>query len=104
MTCRHCGTEIADKALVCYRCGQATSEPAPRPARAAKQASRVPAVAGLLVLILGAVYMSQAAAGEAPRAVSWSVAGLAAVVLGWWFWRGRRRRAARPADREQHHV
>jgi hypothetical protein len=46
-------------------------------------------VAALLVLILGAVYMSQAAAGEAPRVVSWSVAGLSAVVLVWWFWRGR---------------
>ena len=47
-------------------------------------------VAALLVLILGAVYMSQAAAGEAPRVVSWAVAGLAAVVLVWWIWRGRR--------------
>ena len=27
MTCRHCGTEIADKALICYRCGRATTEP-----------------------------------------------------------------------------
>jgi uncharacterized membrane protein YvbJ len=25
--CRHCGTEIADKALICYRCGNATTEP-----------------------------------------------------------------------------
>ena len=27
MTCRHCGTEIAAKALICYRCGKATAEP-----------------------------------------------------------------------------
>ncbi len=26
MTCRTCGTEIADKALICYRCGTATTE------------------------------------------------------------------------------
>ena len=26
MTCRNCGTEIADKALICYRCGTATTE------------------------------------------------------------------------------
>ena len=26
MQCRNCGTEIADKALICYRCGTATSE------------------------------------------------------------------------------
>jgi uncharacterized membrane protein YvbJ len=26
MKCRNCGTEIADKALICYRCGVATTE------------------------------------------------------------------------------
>jgi hypothetical protein len=90
MTCKHCGTEIADRALVCYRCGQATADSPARPASVAKPRSRIPVVAALLVLILSAIYMSQAAAGEAPRVVSWSVAGLAVIVLVWWFWRGRR--------------
>jgi hypothetical protein len=31
MTCAHCGTEIADKALICYRCGRATTEPRIKP-------------------------------------------------------------------------
>ena len=31
MICKHCGTEIADKALICYRCGHATSEPRIKP-------------------------------------------------------------------------
>ena len=31
MTCRNCGTEIADKALICYRCGEATTEPRVKP-------------------------------------------------------------------------
>src|SRR5215510_8850444 len=26
MQCRNCGTEIAEKALICYRCGTATTE------------------------------------------------------------------------------
>ena len=26
MLCRNCGTEIADKALICYRCGTSTTE------------------------------------------------------------------------------
>jgi uncharacterized membrane protein YvbJ len=26
MKCRQCGAEIADKALICYRCGTATTE------------------------------------------------------------------------------
>jgi hypothetical protein len=29
--CRTCGTEIADKALICYRCGRATTEPRVKP-------------------------------------------------------------------------
>ena len=31
MICAHCGTEIADKALICYRCGNATAEPRIKP-------------------------------------------------------------------------
>ena len=90
MTCTHCGTEIADRALVCYRCGHATTEARVKPAQAAPRRSRIPAIAALLVLILGALFMSQAAGGEVPKFLSWTVAGLAAVVLVWWLWRGRR--------------
>jgi hypothetical protein len=31
MICANCGTEIADKALICYRCGRATAEPRVKP-------------------------------------------------------------------------
>ncbi len=31
MVCKHCGTEIAAKALICYRCGHATTEPRVKP-------------------------------------------------------------------------
>jgi hypothetical protein len=31
MTCRHCGTDIADRALICYRCGRATTAPRVKP-------------------------------------------------------------------------
>ena len=27
MNCKYCQTEIADKALICYRCGRSTTEP-----------------------------------------------------------------------------
>lgn len=27
MTCRSCGAQIADRAIVCYRCGTPTEEP-----------------------------------------------------------------------------
>ena len=32
MKCRECGTEIADKALICFRCGTAVTEPVHQPA------------------------------------------------------------------------
>ena len=50
MRCRQCGTEIADKALICYRCGTATTE-----ARFTSPSSRSPArrvVVGVVVLVL----------------------------------------------------
>lgn len=31
MICKFCGTDIADKALICYRCGHATTEPRIKP-------------------------------------------------------------------------
>jgi hypothetical protein len=31
MICRNCKTEIADNALICYRCGKATSDPRVKP-------------------------------------------------------------------------
>jgi hypothetical protein len=31
MKCRFCGTEIADRALICYKCGNATTEPRIKP-------------------------------------------------------------------------
>lgn len=50
MTCRSCGAAIAEKAIVCYKCGAPTaSEPPPvRPA-----VSRAPAVWLTLLLVVG---------------------------------------------------
>ena len=31
MTCKFCQTQIADNALICYRCGRATTEPRVKP-------------------------------------------------------------------------
>lgn len=90
MICKNCGTEIADKALVCFRCGAATFEAKIKPGPASKPHSRVPAIIALLILILAALFMSQAAAGQAPRLVSWVIAGLAVILLAWQFVRRRR--------------
>lgn len=56
MICKHCGIEIADKALICYRCGNATTEPRVKPPSQGPlferpRRSRMPVVA-IVVLIL----------------------------------------------------
>jgi len=55
--CRHCGTEIADKALICYRCGNATTEPRVKPPAEGSlfdrpRRSRLPLVALVIIAIL----------------------------------------------------
>ena len=57
MTCANCGTEIADKALICYRCGRATTEPriAPPPEESLfirRRRSRLPLVIIVVIVVL----------------------------------------------------
>jgi len=60
MTCNHCGTTIADKALICYRCGNATTEPRIKPPDEVSlfekpRRSRVPLVAVVVLILLALV-------------------------------------------------
>ena len=50
MICRNCGTEIADKAIVCYRCGTGTKEPLRKPAEIRRK--RTPAWVVIIVLVI----------------------------------------------------
>jgi len=51
----------------------------------------VPVVLALLVLVAGALYLGQAPSGQIPRALSWSIAVLGIVVIGWLLVTRRRR-------------
>ncbi|HUR21874.1 MAG TPA: hypothetical protein VMZ90_13755 [Vicinamibacterales bacterium] len=58
MTCRSCGTTIAAKAIVCYKCGTPTMETPVRAARAKPRRKILPYVAIVVViaaLILGKI-------------------------------------------------
>ncbi len=60
MTCRYCGTEIAAKALICYRCGNATTEPrvtppADGPLFERPRRSRLPMVLIVLLILIAAL-------------------------------------------------
>ena len=60
MRCRNCGTEIADKALVCYKCGAPTTDakyqPAEVPARGrGSRSGQLATVLALAMLIVAAL-------------------------------------------------
>jgi hypothetical protein len=60
MQCRNCGAEIADKALICYRCGTATTEAKYKPAALSPRSRRprwVAILVALLLLALLAIYL-----------------------------------------------
>lgn len=59
MQCRNCGTEIADKAIICYRCGQATTDPVRRPVPTAPRRSPIVPLVVVAVLAIVAVYLFQ---------------------------------------------
>jgi hypothetical protein len=79
MQCRQCGTTIADKAIVCFRCGAPTMEGPPE--RPTSRAARGPAWRGPLaatVVLAGGAWASLVWLSE-PMARAGGVA--AAVVL-----------------------
>jgi len=86
MQCRNCGAEIADKALICYKCGAPTTDakyqPAqiPTPGRSGRS-GLVATVLALVLLVVMALYMGRASAGETPRALTWAAVAVAVIVV-----------------------
>jgi hypothetical protein len=60
MICRQCGTEIAAKALICFRCGTATTEARhrPPPARKRGRPTLMLLAIAMVALILLALYVA----------------------------------------------
>ena len=57
--CRNCGTEIADKAIVCYRCGTGTTEPLRKPAAIRRRRSPILVVILVLLAMLLAFFLAR---------------------------------------------
>ena len=92
MNCRHCGTEIADKALICYRCGTATKEPTFKPAATGRRRSSsntMASVLALALLVLLALYLGPMNAGEVPRVAIWIAVAIAVALVGLRAWTRR---------------
>ena len=90
MVCRQCGTVIADKALICYRCGTATSEPRVTPPQRRAPVARGPVVLALVVLVVAALFMGQVLTPGVPREVGYGLAAVGLLALAWQAWSRRR--------------
>jgi hypothetical protein len=85
MQCRQCGTEIADKAIVCFRCGAGTSDPVRKAVPVRPQRNPLASAGAIIALLLVALYMWQAARTaanpELPQLAAGVALGAAVVVL-----------------------
>ena len=77
MLCKHCGTEIADKAIVCYRCGVGTTEPVRQPASLKRRRTPLLSLVTVALLLL-ALYMGQASRTAADPGRMQTIAGVLA--------------------------
>jgi hypothetical protein len=69
MQCRSCGTVIADKALICYKCGAATTEAKYQPYVSPKGRSTstiVWVVIAIALLVLLAWFLLHSGSTQAP--------------------------------------
>ena len=57
MVCRQCGTEIADKAIICYRCGAGTADPVRKPAEIRRRRGVLLPLVVLILIALAALFL-----------------------------------------------
>jgi len=87
MVCRSCGATIAPKAIICYRCGAATVDPATLapPRRPMVRRPIWPVAAAIVIIIALAVWLvPKTPDGSVARWAAWAgvvVATVAAVLL-----------------------
>lgn len=84
MKCRNCGAEIADKALICYRCGTATAEAKYKPAAAQAGRRRSPLLLVVIVIAVAVALAIDTALHPASRTLheyGWVVVAAALVLV-----------------------
>lgn len=75
MLCRACGTEIADNALICFRCGAATTDPVRQPF-VARRRSLIPLIILGLLLILAGTAIAVVSADDRVDTAAGVIAGI----------------------------
>ena len=71
MTCRSCGTEIADQALICFRCGAATTDPVRQPYVKPKSSFWPAVIIALLGVFVGAATLFRTATDGVTDMLDW---------------------------------
>jgi protein-S-isoprenylcysteine O-methyltransferase Ste14 len=96
MNCRNCGTEIADKALICYRCGTATAAPRIAPPPPRKQRGPLPLIATLVLIAAVAAFLVPTLPPDSTQAAGWGLAVVLAALAVWRLRPASRQRLRRP--------
>jgi uncharacterized membrane protein YvbJ len=93
MNCRQCGTRIADKALICYKCGTATTEAkyAPVPLSRRPSLVTIAILVVLAILVFLGVYTGATGNSDTARTVGWVVTAVSVLLLAVVVLRRRRR-------------
>ena len=84
MKCMQCGAEIDENALICYRCGAATSEPEQREPESSPASRLWAPIMLAVVLVLAVGFFAMLAVGGQPVSPAvWLMLGAAGVLLTW---------------------
>ena len=83
MQCRKCGTEIADNALICYKCGTATTEAKYQPpaARSSSRFGLIATVIAIVLIVVMFVAMGRVATGETSQWLRAAAVAVAVVIV-----------------------
>ena len=84
MQCRNCGAEIADKALICYKCGTATTEAKYQPASLPRTSTRsglVPTIVAIAILAAVVLYIERGAGTGSSQWVTYVTVAAAVIII-----------------------
>lgn len=90
MLCSNCESEISDDALICFRCGEATSVNERKPTviekRGGGRSGRgilVPLLLSVVFVAVSAFFMTELAGGTPPAPLVWLMLAMAGGLLAW---------------------
>ena len=83
MKCRSCGTEIDDKALICFQCGSQTTESVRQAdeMRPRRSNTLTPIFLGLVLVVVSVFFIQGAVAGRSIPIPVWGMLVVAGILL-----------------------